>query len=996
MAVKGVHKQVKVKVKVGKGSAKQDAEPKPNNPLVPPCPDEPKSGCLYCPLFPFQKDFSEYAVMYKRDWQKIVEKERDPHTIRTRNVREYPLSPVKVLFVGEAPGAVEDGQGIPFRGKSGKILRSSVETTAELAPGDYACSNVLGCRPPRNRDPRKTEVRCCAHELAREIELRDPKLIVVLGNHSLELLTGQTGITTLAGHFLKGTHPAWKNKDVLACLHPAYVLRFDFMLEKFLDTISLAGDYVRGDYTPLPGYGEYHVLTTLDAVRELVEVLLASEKITFDTETGSLTPFQQKFPPLLCFSFSHEPQVGYTVPFDHTDSPWCVGGEKEHEREDLIAILRDLFESNVPKVAQNEKFDRQHIRKALGGCEIRALLRDTMLTHLVIDERRGTHGLKRLAFVYTGMGGYERPLERYIANHPEANPDKGGSYANIPGKVLFPYAGMDADVTLRCDDGMLAEKEYTSNERLRTMANTFLPRLSETLADLEYAGAKIDRKKVAELDVEYTGKMAEQITCIRALPEVKQYEVTRATAKKKGGAFEFNPGSTAQLRTVLFDKYGLEPLEATDAGFSRLVSRYTRINQQLVAKGEPTVDYHSVVRKAIEKREWDLFTTNAETLREYERKGNVLAPLILKYRELEVIHSTFIEPLTARLDSNDCVHGSYLPHGTVTGRLASRDPNLQNTPLEAKCVYISRFGDEGGLLQADYSQIELRLAAAWFNDPKMIKAYKKGIDLHTLTAADMHHMSLQQFLALPEKERKPMRTRAKRINFGCLYGGGPNALVSTLKKDGVYITYDEAKGFIERYYAVRPALKAGIEKTRKSALANGFIDAFTGRRRRVPEVFSDDKEIRERALRQIVNFPIQCGASEMTLMALILINYVLRKDGYQSKAILTVHDSIVFDCLLSELLAVAKIAKEIMENLPLLSDEVFPGIDWTWMTVPIVAEMETGFDWGHLVEFDPFAIDDEAQEEPLFGEDEKGQQILARAPLTPDELWEAMTWKANA
>lgn len=837
--------------------------------------------------------------------------------------------------------------------------------------------------------------------MEQEIKERDPDLIVVMGNFGLGYLTGQSGITTLAGRFLKGTHPVWKDKDVLACYHPAYVLRFDHLADDFIETFGLIKEYLNGDYVPLPGYGKYEVLDTLPKLKKYVkDEITGCEKLAFDTETGSLTPFQDEFPPLLCFSFSTKQQHGVTVPFDHPESPWRKDGPKKHERQAVIDILKGVFEDpDIPKLAQNEKFDRQHIRHALDQCDIQGLARDTMLTHLVIDERRGTHSLKRLAFIYTGMGGYDKPLDDYKKTHKEANPEKGGSYANIPASLLFPYAAMDADVTLRCDDGMLQEKEYTTNQKIQRLANEFLPRLSTILADLEYAGAMINVEKVKAMDVEYRTKMDAALAEIRAVPEVKQYELERTISKKGSEPHVFNPGSVPQLRALLFGKFGLRPTALTDTGFKRLVDRYTRVNAKNKEKDLPVVEFHTLVDKAIEREEWHLFTTNAESLHEYERQGNTLTPLILKYRELHTVHSTFIAPVLDRLDEWERVHGSYLPHGTATGRLSSVEPNLQNIPPEAKQMFISRFGDQGVILQADYSQVELRIAASWFGDPAMVRAYKKGIDLHSQTAADMHHMSLEQFMALPDKQRKPMRTRAKRINFGVLYGGGPPALVSTMKKDGVYITVEEAKEFISQYFAVRPGLKNGIKKIEKFVEKHGYLESFTGRRRRVPEVFSSDPEIKSRALRQSVNFPIQNGASEMTLMALILINEYLKENGFKSKLILTVHDSIVADCHVDEVVEVAQIMKQIMENLPVLSDEVLPGLDWSWLNVPIVAEFEVGYDWGHMVEFDPMEMAEEegmVGEEPLFMQGDDLKVTLARNPITVDELWDAMAWKAGA
>jgi uracil-DNA glycosylase family 4 len=966
-------------------------------PLIAPDPEEAKSGCLWCPLAPFHKDFDTFKDAYCRDADKIVTKEKDPYTIKTRGIVDKPWKKVRVLFIGSTPGAKEDTKGLPFVGKSGDIIRMAATEGLDVSPEEVAYTNVVRCRPPRNRDPRKTEVKCCSYELMREIKARQPEVIVVLDNYSMEFLCGQAGITMFAGHFMKSTHPEWKNKDVLACFHPAYIMRFDYHAEKFAETFVLLNTYLNGSYEPLVGSGNYKTLTDLEDVRKLLIQFRKAEKVTFDTETGSLSPFDEEFPKLLCLSFSDKPGVGYTIPYDHADSPWCMGGPKECERPKLKKLLRDFFvDESIPKVAQNEKFDRKHIRKNLGRAP-RGILRDTMLTHLVLDERRGTHGLKKLAFLYTGMGGYERPLELYIKSHKECDPKKGGSYANIPGKILFPYAGMDTDVTYRVDDGLIAEAEYQEDAALRRLSEIFLPQLSVVLSDLEYTGVQVDSDVVKKLDTEYRAKMAKYKKQIAKLPRVRAFVASQIkagkTGKKKGDIFQFNPGSATQLRKVLFDYYKLQPVELTDSGLSRLGSRYAKLNAARKRQKQPAIGFTEVVQQAVEKKEWEYFTTKADVLHEYERQGNNLSPLILKYRKYETLYGTFVKPLLDRLDKWGRVHCSFLPHGTVTGRLSSADPNNQNIPRAAKPVYVSRFGDEGVILNADYSQIELRIAASWFHSPKMLEAYRNGVDLHAQTAADIAGMTLEAFMALPEKKRKEMRTKAKRVNFGIIYGIGPPGLVGTLKKDGVHMTVDETSELIDNYFSVRPGLKQGIEDYQAEAAITGILTSFTGRKRRLPEVFSSHKELASRALRQSINFPIQSGASDMTLMSLVLIHRIMQSEGFKSKIVLTVHDSIVFDCHVDEVLEIAKIAKDVMQNLPELSEEVLPGLDWSWLTVPIVADFEVGHSWGSLVGFDPDAVMAGGKsDEAMY---KKKNTEIARDPVNVDELWDQMEFKAK-
>lgn len=979
---------------------------KPARPIIEPAPDEPKSGCFFCPLAPFSTDFDALKPHYQRDWAKFQAKQqRDPHVIHGRATGSgIDWTPVDLLFVGEAPGQEEDFKKAAFVGKSGDLLRQAVRRL--IGKGvRVAYANVVRCRPPRNRDPNKTEIKCCGYELVREIEARQPKLVAALGNKALEFLTQQSGITALAGRILDGTRPEFPDLKVLACFHPAYILRADYLMDVWCEALELADRYLQGTYEPPPGAGEYFVLDDADDVEALLDAFIAEGTVvSFDTETGGLQPFQTDFPRLLCFSFSDEEGVGYTIPWDHVESPWRKDGPRRRERKRLLRALRRFFRSDCPKIAHNASFDFKHVWHALGGSqyEPRNVVRDTMLTHYVVDERRGTHSLKRLALVYTGMGDYECPLKEYQSTHPAANPRRGGSFAHIPGDLLFRYAAMDADVTLRIDRLVREEPEYRKNPKLRRLAEHFYPALARVLAHLEYNGATIDVRIIQRLDQKYRAEMEQHAQKIQADPKVRQFVQDQRAAGKHGrrkrDPFVFNPKSTQQLGNALFGYYGERPRELTDRGFDILTNRWRRARDRRKDQGGPKVKFEEVVAIAIARKEWDLFSTKADVLNEYERRGNTLCPTILKFREVAQIHGTFIAPVLDRLDADHRMHGSFLAHGTVTNRLASRDPNMQNQPDAAKPAFVSRFGAEGLIGQVDYSQIELRVAASWFNDPTMIRAYREGIDLHALTAADMHHLSFAEFLALPGGERKPMRARAKRVNFGVLYGGGPPALQATLKKDGIHVTVEECKTFQKTFFEVRPHLKRGIEQLERETIKRGYLEMFTGHRRRVPGVQSDDRDIVARILRQCVNAPIQGGASAMTLMALCLIFAEMERRDYRSKLILTVHDSIIFDLHVDEAVEIMAMAKDIMERITELSDAVLPELDWSWLKCPLVADCELGHSWGALVAFDPATVaqEAEAEDDRWLETDEAGAASIGRPPVNTEELWEQMAWKAAA
>jgi len=958
---------------------------------------EQKSGCFWCSLFPFSQDFKQVGeARFQRDAAKILARDRTAHVVTSRCVSE-PWTKVRVLFVGEAPGKHEDTQGRPFVGGSGGLLRKTITAATGLKPADYGFTNIVCCRPPRNRGPNRTEVQSCSPKLLREIAARKPELVVVLGNTALEFLTGQTGITMLNGRVLKCIRPEFPDLKVVACLHPAYVLRFDHELDKFYSSIETVGKILAGTHKELAGVGTYEVLTDIDEVEKRLGLICKRRKLTaFDSETGGVSPFQTKWPRLLCLSFSSERNTGFVVPYDHSDAPDAFRKEGP-VRQRLKKAFRRFFEdADVPKAAQNGKFDRNHIRAAFGTVPVNVL--DTMMLHFVQDEQRGTHGLDKLAFAHTGMGGYDKPLEDHKARHPDADPKKGGSYANIPGEVLFPYAAMDADVTRRAVLALRQEQGWKENQRMQRLGLNFYPRLSDTLANIEWNGAAVDLDMVAYLDRRYTKILKGLDEKIQSDPKVREFlrdaEAERE-AKRSGkrtrtvlAPLTFNAESWQQLGKVLFCYYGLRPIELTDSGLDMMKHRLEKAMEEWQAKPGSKIrtakpDFTDQVEAAIKAKEWDFFSTKADVLQEYVRLGNPLVKLILDYRASATLQGTFIVPLQTKLDAKNRIHGTYLMHGTVTARLASRDPNLQNVPNKGggliKRCYVSRFGREGVILQADYSQIELRVAACLFNEPTMIAAYRRGDDLHTLTAIALSKLTPERFKKLPKDVQKGWRTRAKRVNFGVLYGGGPPALVTTLAKDGVFITPEEAQELIDAYFEARPALKRNMDRLMARVKKLGYLESFTGHRRRVPEVFSEDEKIVARALRQSVNFPVQCGAAQMTNMAMVLIQDEMDRLGLRSKLILTVHDSLVFDCHVDEMVQVGQLAKRVMENLPKLSEKVLPGLDWSWLVVPIVADLEIGFTWGTGVEL----------KEAKIGKDDEPRE-LDISDLDIDYLWAAM------
>jgi DNA polymerase I len=316
----------------------------------------------------------------------------------------------------------------------------------------------------------------------------------------------------------------------------------------------------------------------------------------------------------------------------------------------------------------------------------------------------------------------------------------------------------------------------------------------------------------------------------------------------------------------------------------------------------------------------------------YSTASNVLLKLkdahpiiehIEQYRELTKLKSTYVDPLPAMTDSNDRVHSTLNLTVAQTGRLSSTDPNLQNIPVRTEIGRQIRKGfiaEPGNvLISADYSQFELRLAAAMSGDELMIQAFNEDRDIHTETAALIQELP-------PEEVTKEMRYAAKAVNFGILYGQGVHGL-----SEGSGISYAEAKQFIDKYFEVRPSLKAMIERFRTQAKDKGYVETIMGRRRPTPDVHSSNFMVREAAYRAAINMPIQGSAADLTKMAMVAVEEKLPEGAFQ---IMQIHDSIMVECLESDAVKIGDMMRKTMEQIKPdlgvnLKVDVSIGKDWS-------------------------------------------------------------------
>ena len=308
--------------------------------------------------------------------------------------------------------------------------------------------------------------------------------------------------------------------------------------------------------------------------------------------------------------------------------------------------------------------------------------------------------------------------------------------------------------------------------------------------------------------------------------------------------------------------------------------------------------------------------------------------LVLEYRHLSKLKSTYIDALPLLADADSRVHTTFQAAATATGRLSSINPNLQNIPIrtelgrEIRAAFISAPGTQ--LLSADYSQIELRLLAHFSGDPLLVHAYQNNEDIHTLTASEV-------FGVPPETMDKETRNRAKAVNFGIVYGISPFGLAAQLG-----IPQAEARAYIERYFARYQGVKAFIEKTLEETRKTGSVRTLFGRVRPIPDIESRNPNQRGFAERTAINTPLQGTAADLIKLAMIAIDRKLTERNLKTRMVLQVHDELVFEVLEDELEEIGVIVKYAMQNV-------------VELTVPLVADLDWGPNWRDMESTEAFS-----------------------------------------
>jgi len=506
------------------------------------------------------------------------------------------------------------------------------------------------------------------------------------------------------------------------------------------------------------------------------------------------------------------------------------------------------------------------IMLAQRGLRVAPLTFDTMLAEFIVDPSSRNMGLKNL--VRARLGEEMTSIDELIGKGK-----KQISMADVTIETAANYAAADAESVLRLMP--ILQKELTRVNGEKLLAEMDLP-LTPVLAEMEMIGIRIDAPFFKEMSVELAGRLADF-----------EKQIFDLVGK------EFNLNSPQQLSEALFTHLKLEPPDRgrkTATGFYSTAAAIL----EMMAGQHPAID------------------------------------LILNYRELAKLKSTYLDALPLAIDSKTGrVHTSYNQIGAVTGRLSSNNPNLQQIPIrteEGRRVRNGFIADAGNvLLSVDYSQIELRIVAVMANDESMLAAFRADEDIHSTTAAAIYDIEL-------DAVTKDMRRHAKAINFGLIYGMSAFGLTRSTE-----LTLAEADEFVKTYFKKFPNVKKYLDETRQVAARQGYVETMLGRRRYFPALQSGlNKQLKNREEREAINAPVQGTAADIMKLAMLKIPSALKAASLKAKMLLQVHDELVLECPESELQQTARLVQDTMTN-------AYP------MPIPLSTEAKAGKSWGEMI-----------------------------------------------
>lgn len=834
-------------------------------------------------------------------------------------------SKAQVMIVGEAPGASEDEAGIPFIGRSGKLVRDYL-LDAGIDPDSCYITNAVNCRPPENKTPSAAQIRECRHWLMERVRAVKPKYVLLLGNVPLESMLGFKGIKKARGNPIEQDGVIY-----LPTYHPAYVMRDPRAEAPFVADLKLFAKIIKAKGMPKEDNLNVILVNSPSKVQQMLDDLVGT--VAYDLETTSLYPWDVPLTPKeIKEGMVTKPdqkvislQLGtrkaqYVLLLNHPEdpTPWS-----EDDKQDIISRINNRLR-NCVLVTHNGKFDALWMLVHFGVRWFPAF--DTMLAHFLLDEN-SLHSLKVLSQVFLGAMPYDIDVET----------KRGGAGL----EAFIKYGAKDVYYTRKLK--FVFEKMLQDDTQIERVFEEILMPCVELFVEAEFHGVYIDVARMDEVEIYLQNQIDEAevklnnysmrvVWDTHSKKFVSRTEETRPLGGNRAQYCKINWGSPQQLGAFLYTHLKLPIIEKTDGG-------------------------------APSTSESVLLRTDHE-----------IAKALLSYRAAQKQKTSFVDGWR-RFIVNGRLHPSFKLHGTVTGRLSCENPNLQQVPRDPKIRTLITAPKGWTLLECDLSQIEMRIAAELSGDRALREAYQMGIDVHWLTAMREIGRSgamkpevilsvetatqkkgwtyadaiqeliligpkiaeeLGKLLNIPWKE---VRKKAKAINFGYLYGmWWKKFRIYARDNYGVDVSDTDAQNSRIAYFELYRDLPAWHNRQKRKAKIDGYVRSLSGRKRRLPDAMRNDGSYDAQAAeRQAINSPVQSFANEINLMAAIQI---MREFGPEIVHIVgTVHDAILMEVRDDWMERVHNRVLEIMSK---------PGLFKTFkisMAVPIEADASIG-PWG--------------------------------------------------
>lgn len=646
----------------------------------------------------------------------------------------------------------------------------------------------------------------------------------------------------------------------------------------------------------------YTIIKNKKELKKLIACCKATGYACCDYETNAEPIYNKNFKPTI-LSVSWMPGFGASIPLDHFETKDYTSPGWNWKKM-LRKFGEEVIENyEITKVAWNWKFDDQINQKY--QIFYRGTCLDGMLAKYILNEEK-PNDLKSM-------------VRRYLPEY--GNYEKQDAFDKIPWdkKELDPlchYGCQDTDYTLRLM--IFFEKKLIDLGLYSTFRNLIMS-ASRVLTSVEKNGLYLDREFNKKLLEEYKPKIDAARDAIYALPKVKKFE-------KK-----YNQEKIDKYIQSIEDE--LEELDYNDPKDKRkIVSREQKISnikagifttkreQELIRPINlgSSVDLPALMYseegfhfEVIKNNESGKPSTDEETLtnlrltvKKPDSPKAIFLDRLLELRGLEKMYKTYIEGWNEKVQDDDRLHGRFLIHGTTSGRLSSAEPNAQQIPKTSvdPNIKLQLKAPKGTLyIASDFSQAELRIMAHLSGDETYLNAFNSGQDPHLAIAATKYHIPYEEALKIYEDENHPehkiwkvRRKQAKQIAFGLIYGIGAKLLAVKLSdpKSGIIVTPEEAQKEMDIFFGQHPKLKTFLKKQEKFLRKNGHLVSLFGRKRRLPQIYSNDKGEEAYALRLALNFPCQSAASDMCLFGSILIYYLMRQGKLPStKSVCLVHDA---------------------------------------------------------------------------------------------------------